>query len=98
MEEIRTNCFSAVVERLNVPSSVLTVPVTKVESGRDSRTTLAYGNGWFCSSTSFPLMVCAEMLIGMSFYCLTVGAKRKDTAQTFHLLTLVGSGKTLGPQ
>lgn len=63
MEEIRTNCFSAVVERLNVPSSPLMVPVTNVESGSDSNTTLAYGKGWLFSSISLPLTVCAEILM-----------------------------------
>ena len=41
MEEIRTSCFGVVVFKLNVPSSAVTVPVTKVESGSDRRTTLA---------------------------------------------------------
>ena len=57
---IFTIWFCDVASRVNVPSSPLIVPFTNAESGRDNNTTFAYGNGWFCSSTSFPLTVCAD--------------------------------------
>lgn len=56
--------FTDVASSLNKPSSPLMVPLTNAESGRDSSTTLAYGNGWLLSSTSFPFTVCADTLIG----------------------------------
>ena len=60
MEDIFTIWFCDVASRVNVPFSPLIVPFTNAESGRDNNTTFAYGNGWFCSSTSLPLTVWAD--------------------------------------
>lgn len=64
IEDIFTIWFTDVASSLNKPSSPLMVPLTNAESGRNSSTTLAYGNGWLLSSTSFPFTVCADTLIG----------------------------------
>ena len=45
MEEMRMSRFRHAAFRVNVPSSPLTTPATKAESGKESSTMLAYGRG-----------------------------------------------------
>ena len=56
---MRTNFPLSSLGRQKSPISSEVVPLTKAESGKDNNTTLAYCNGWFCSSTNLPLIVCA---------------------------------------
>lgn len=82
MDETLTIPLLSAVSMAKLPSSLVMVPVIKVESLRESITTLAYGMGCFFTSTTLPVIFCA-------FACAIIPKKAINVAKNLFIISSI---------